>query len=520
MRNPKIFDVAKISCGLFMVGVLYLFFGIALVSADDEDLVLQEIKKLPFKNIIWHDKIDNEKILRLTIGYEHIFVETDANRLYAVNKSDSAHDWMVQLDAPLQFPPAEASNLPQEISQLEKNVDEYTQRIADQEKKEGPDPQVMGELQKKIETASADTPQSQIDEWKKLLEEEGNRKGVNTKKIQELKMNLHAIKENLSTLKKMDRVYLYSKGTLISIYRKYGKIAWQNGNLGFVPSAPPAATESDIFIPSLESSRVFRLDAEKNGKIITSYKAEEEALENVIETQPIYNGSLYFASRSGKIYCYDITHNKLQENWPFKTRNNLKVGPVIHKYNFSWLKGNQILTESVITFLFVGAMDKTFYALDANGGNLLWKYAIDGSVSTPPIAKDSNVYVKTDNGYLYVFNVFPVHKDEKGNFMNKVIVDENEKPIYEIQWKRSGELRWKKPLWERFLLKGKDKIYCLGPENDIYAVDEISGEIKGCYEANVIDFILTNTVDDTFYCGTKSGHIFAIKESPIEPENE
>ena len=82
--------------------------------------------------------------------------------------------------------------------------------------------------------------------------------------------------------------------------------------------------------------------------------------------------------------------------------------------------------------------------------------------------------------------------------------------------KRNGELRWKLPLGERFLVKGKERVYVLGPEKEIYAINEMSGEIRGRYKTDILKFLITNTIDDVFYVATENGYIFALKESAKE----
>lgn len=472
------------------------------------DAIRQEVSSLPFKHVIWDYKFDNEIITRITLGYEHLFVETQSNRIYAIKKLDGYWEWMFEVDTntPLEFPPVESLNLPAEIIRLEKEEDKLTALIEDEKKKIGPDPERIKELQEKVDLAKTEEERTK---WQKELDEERNRKGINLKRIEELINELKNKRAQIYAAKKLDRVYLYSKGTLYCIWRKFGRLLWRNAHLGFTPSATPVAAPAYVFIPSIEFSRVFQLDVEKRGEAVTYYKAEGSSLENEIANPPLYDGSLYFMSRDGSVYCYDVEKKKLMENWPYKTMKKLKADPILHKYRYAWVKdGKPIETELI--FLFIGGMDLAFHALDAKGGNLLWKYDISGVVTTPAIAKDATVYFKTDNGYFYALNVMSVHKDEQGNFVNKV----GDESI--VQWKKTGELRWKKPHWEHFLVKGKNKVYCLAPDNEIYAVDEMSGEIKGCYKIKYLDFLLTNTLDGTFYCATKSGYIFALKESASE----
>ncbi|HVE42188.1 MAG TPA: PQQ-binding-like beta-propeller repeat protein, partial [Planctomycetota bacterium] len=150
-------------------------------------------------------------------------------------------------------------------------------------------------------------------------------------------------------------------------------------------------------------------------------------------------------------------------------------------------------------FLFVGSTDNAFYALDANGGNMIWKYECGAVIKSPAIAKDSTVYVATEDGALHAFEVMPMHRDPKTGAS--------------LGNKRNGNLRWKLPLAERFIFKGKERVYVMGPKKEIWSVDEMTGATLGRYPTNLLQFVLTNTSDEYVYVANASGHVFCLKES-------
>jgi outer membrane protein assembly factor BamB len=154
--------------------------------------------------------------------------------------------------------------------------------------------------------------------------------------------------------------------------------------------------------------------------------------------------------------------------------------------------------EHKYTFLFVGGMDNTFYAIDADGGVLTWKYECGAPMLERCIAKDKTVYVKTVDGALHAFNVNPVHKDKRGVATGPV---------------RSGQMRWKIPLGERFLVKGRNHVYVLGPKHTIFAMEEMTGKIVGRYPIHNFNFLISNIIDDFMYFVHPSGYIFAMRES-------
>ena len=354
-----------------------------------------------------------------------------------------------------------------EIGQMDKEYTNVLSELEDEKKKDTPDPAKMKELQTKA-------------------------KEVNLKLIESLRKQRSADTEKLIAAKKGDNVYLLSKNTLYCIDRLIGKLLWRK-RLGFVASASPFAVKSYVFIPSAVKDRVYILDVAREGEEAAYCKAESEQADgNDITTQPFYEDpNIFFVSHNGRIYSFNAPRNDF--NWIYQTNGAIKAPPTVYFYRWGgekdWKK-----------FLFIGSFDYGLYAFDADSGGLMWKYECGGVFKTPAIAKDGTVYVKTENGYLFALNVRPMHMD-KG---------------FATGEKRNGELRWKLPLGERFLVKGKERVYVLGPEKEIYAINEMSGEIRGRYKTDILKFLVTNTIDDIFYVATENGYIFALKESAKE----
>jgi outer membrane protein assembly factor BamB len=149
--------------------------------------------------------------------------------------------------------------------------------------------------------------------------------------------------------------------------------------------------------------------------------------------------------------------------------------------------------------LFAGGMDNAFYALDADAGAIVWKYECGGPIKTPAIAKDQTVYVKTEEGALHAFEVMPMHRDAKTNAA--------------IGPKRNGTLRWKIPLAERFIFKGKERVYVMGPKREVWALNEMSGEVVGRYKTEPLQYILSNAADEYIYVAHSAGYVYCLKES-------
>lgn len=149
-------------------------------------------------------------------------------------------------------------------------------------------------------------------------------------------------------------------------------------------------------------------------------------------------------------------------------------------------------------FLFAGGTDNTFYALDANSGGIVWKYECGAPIKSAAVAKDSTVYVRTEEGALHAFEVYPLHRDAKGAVVGP---------------RRNGNLRWKVPLAERFLFKGKERVYIMGPEKVIWALNEKTGEVSGRYPTENLQHVLTNAGDEYVYVANSAGYVYCLRES-------
>jgi outer membrane protein assembly factor BamB len=150
-------------------------------------------------------------------------------------------------------------------------------------------------------------------------------------------------------------------------------------------------------------------------------------------------------------------------------------------------------------FLFVGSTDNAFYALDADGGNMIWKYECGAVIKSPAIAKDSTVYVPPWTA--------------RSTRSRSCRCTATPRRTRRSAPKRNGNLRWKLPLAERFIFKGKERVYVMGPNREIWAVDEMTGATLGRYPTNLLQFVLTNTKDEYIYVANASGHVFCLRES-------
>lgn len=436
--------------------------GAFVQDFDDpgENPVKDEVRSLPLRHLEWEYKFNNKQISRLTLAGSHLFVETPENQVIAMDRFTGKTEWIhkVDSDTPLDWPPVVAHGAPEEIIALENQLRLIARQIDDKLKEHGVGPETI-KLQKKRQE----------------------------------------IREKLRVAAFGDNVYFISRQTLYCLDRLSGNLRWTH-RLKFVPSAQPFAIRNYVFIPGADLARVWALDVENRGTEVASYPASIHPRENHIMNKPVYSDpSLFFTCHDGNIYCYKVTDGTL--TWTFPTERDLRCDPVVHTHREITKdeKGKDKIAST--RFLFVGGMDHCFYALDADAGALVWKYEAGAVFKEPAVAKDTTVYVKSHDSALLALELLPMHRDPKTGASTGP--------------KRNGNLRWKLPLGERFLLKGKERVYILGPRNVIYVMNEMTGEITGRYPLNLLQFALTNTGDDFLYVANSGGYVFCLKESKV-----
>jgi outer membrane protein assembly factor BamB len=482
--------------------------SLSLQSFGDENEVVAEVRSLPWKHVEWEYKFNKRPISRLTMGGDHLFIETPDNTVVAMNRFTGQTTWMfkIETNTPLDWPPIVAFGVPEEIRDLQTSLTQVNRQIDD------------------------------------VLKE----KGVG-KETQLLQKKRNEYRERLRVAAFGDNVYFISHQVMYCLDRINGGLRWTH-RLPFVPSARPFAIRNYVFVPSVDTARVWVLDVERKGVESASYKASIQTTENQIMNSPVYSDpSLYFVCHDGGVYCFKVTDGT--QTWVYQTERSLRADPTVYVYKSDEApvpaggaepakppagggamdakppaegaamdkkpdgmaapamgapaakddKGGKKKAQVTTKFLFVGSTDNAFYALDANGGNMIWKYECGAVIKTPAIAKGSTVYVATEDGALHALEVMPMHRDPKTGVS--------------LGNRRNGNLRWKLPLAERFIFKGKERVYIMGPKKEIWAVDEMTGATIGRYPTNLLQFVLSNTEDEYIYVANASGHVFCLKES-------
>jgi hypothetical protein len=444
-------------------------------------------KNLPFKKILWEAVFGAEKIRRLVRCGDSLYVETDANRLHSINTKTGFRQWQLQLPGKTDFFISTVGDLPTKESELRKLLNDVEKEITDENK----------------------------------------RKDKDEDKINSLKRQLAALKEEFYSLRLKDAIYLTCDGFLYCIDRSNGNILWQY-RLPFIPFTTPCATIASVFIGSLDYNRVYQIDAS------LKYETDWFRAEGSINTTPLYeNLTIYFGSSDGKVYAYDTMLKKLL--WFYPTERNIKI--------------DMILDDDI---LYAGSTDFAVYAIDRYAGILVWKFETEGAISSPIIldkkqesSSVSSSTEKIDNpqevsgtgvsSKLATDNIdtaktLYVYSDNKGLYALKVIktfIRDNNNPDRERMLRRADPI-WRFEEGKSFLIKGLLHTYVIGRDNyTLYAVlnNQPTGDkrdsakikftrpqIKEKYNLSLFPVRYGDLEESTVYLATSDGYLFSVKE--------
>jgi outer membrane protein assembly factor BamB len=194
----------------------------------------------------------------------------------------------------------------------------------------------------------------------------------------------------------------------------------------------------------------------------------------------VYIGSFNFSGGPGALYCIDettgsvlwknTTYSSVYFSSPAFSDNRVYIG-TMGLYDSSTLKWNE---------------PYGMYCFDANNGDLLWQFSVDGSVGSSPTIADGKVLFTSKDGYLYCLDI------------------------------TSGELIWKKNIGSSVSSPAVDRDYIyvgsgdMGSNGQFYCLD-MDGNTKWQFTPNgavqsspaiswIYVYFSTNVRNGTVYC--------------------
>ena len=165
----------------------------------------------------------------------------------------------------------------------------------------------------------------------------------------------------------------------------------------------PTVSNGVIFIGSVDSS-LYAIDQETGRQ-----KWKFETGGGVVSTPAVAKGLVYFGSYDGNFYCVDEGSGSLK--WKFAMEYEKRFEA---KHLHGQDPKEQIIPDAWDFFMsspavaddrvYFGSGDKNVYALNAQTGALVWKFATNDTVHGSPALFENTLYIGSWDSYLYALD--------------------------------------------------------------------------------------------------------------------
>jgi eukaryotic-like serine/threonine-protein kinase len=266
-------------------------------------------------------------------------------------------------------------------------------------------------------------------------------------------------------------------------YKPLGDIKWAFKTNGKIFSSP--ITDNGIVYIGSEDGNLYAID-EKTAKARWKFKTG-----GAVHSSPaVFNNTVYIGSFDGYYYAIDAKTGHLK--WKFKTGGEswsgeisfLGLNPVDQYMDDLWdffLSSPVVNPEDKNPCVFFGSSDGNVYALNANTGQLKWKFETKGSIHCSPVLCKSTLYIGSWDANLYAIDIV------------------------------TGKLRWQFETEKKAGFKGIEStvavaggmVYFGARDPFLFAVNAETGKLVWKYDA-AYSWIISSAVvaNDVVYVGT------------------
>lgn len=148
----------------------------------------------------------------------------------------------------------------------------------------------------------------------------------------------------------------------------------------------PSLADGVCYFGSLDS-KIYAVDAE-SGTEIWNFETEFP----VVSSVAVVNDRVYTGTDDGNIYCLNAgTGAKIWETYAGGVTKNI----IYNSIAVVQCRSSPVVVDGRV---YVGALDGNLYCLDANNGNVIWKYQTDGPIYAAPAVADNAVYFPSTRG--------------------------------------------------------------------------------------------------------------------------
>ncbi|PJJ09605.1 outer membrane protein assembly factor BamB [Flavobacterium sp. 1] len=323
-------------------------------------------------------------------------------------------------------------------------------------------------------------------------------------------------------------------------YKPLGDLKWVFKTNGKIFSSP-IVHDGIVYIGS-EDGNLYAIH-EKTGKIFWKFKTG-----GAVHSSPaIFNNMVYIGSFDGYYYAIDSKNGHLK--WKFKTGGEkwfgeisfLGLKPVDQYMDDLWdffLSSPVINPDKQNPSVFFGSSDGNVYALNANTGELKWKFETKGSIHCSPVLYKNTLYIGSWDANLYALDIETGKehwKFETGTkigfkgiestvaIANDMVYFGARDPFLFALNAVTGKLVWKYDVAHSWIISSAvvDNGVVYVGTSDTFALlglDAKSGKELFRFKANGYVYSSPAIVGDTVYFGDFTGNFFAVNTKSLGKE--
>ena len=266
-------------------------------------------------------------------------------------------------------------------------------------------------------------------------------------------------------------------------YMPLGDLKWVFKTNGKIFSSP-IVHDGIVYVGS-EDGNLYAID-EKTGETHWKFKTG-----GAVHSSPtVFKNTVYIGSFDGYYYAIDAKTGQLK--WKFKSGGEkwsgeisfLGLKPVDKYMEDLWdffLSSPVINLDKQNSSVFFGSSDGNVYALNANTGELKWKFEVKGSIHCSPVLYKDTLYIGSWDANLYAIDI------------------------------QTGKQRWKFETGTQLGFKGiestvavaNDMVYFGARDPFLFALNAETGKLVWKYDA-AYSWIISSAVvaGDVLYVGT------------------
>jgi outer membrane protein assembly factor BamB len=274
--------------------------------------------------------------------------------------------------------------------------------------------------------------------------------------------------------------------------RSFGDVRWSFKTGGKIFSSP--AILNGIAYFGSEDHFLYAVDT-RNGRLVWKFKTNAA----VHSSPAVFQNTVYFSSYDGYFYAVNATNGTGQ--WKFKTGGERKVGAkglwtmkpagmyMEDQYDF-FLSSPIVHSKGKNHSVYFGSSDGHLYALNAENGQLKWKFKTNGIIHTSPALENDIVYIGSWDTNLYAVDA------ETGT--RKWAFKTGEQPEYHVLEGIQASPSIKNGL-----------VYFGARDGYFYALDAKTGNLTWKYSADNSWILTTASLkDSTVYFCTSDTYLF------------